>query len=460
VSSGLIGAGVLGATLISGFIVADTVKKPALDPVKNLGPKSQDKPQQVGESQTIHSNIPQPTAPEALQPELSPMLPPPQAKLVPRLASLPKLPAIVGSQAVPLVTQVAVSSPALANPSPTDLSSSPDNVKEFESVLTTIPDNLTPDTTSSSSLGAEGSEDAIKPFEQSVIATDSAQSTISTDSLASLQLGSSLDRTVSTNAAPAPSFNLPTPDQTISKTTAISAQPALPESPSSSLAEISLGPTVVNESGASTVLNPSTMAISVSEIEEKAIANQRQQVSAVSTNPPALLVGEHSSTMVSPLSNPGRNSTADQRQVSAVSVHPPVLLASQPMLTPSEQIPSASVLLQSGELKALLVAPPDGIDPAIPPLRSLTREEAQSFSQVDTLGRFTRHTLRLQDYMSVYHSISNQNQEFPPFGFIDYQHKLILLPDDSNAVVSLQMQLANQSMTQNAQLTSVVSPDR
>jgi hypothetical protein len=463
VSSGLIGAGVLGATLISGFIVADTIKKPTLDPAKNSGPKPQDKRRQVGEAQATHGALPQPTAPEALQPELSALPPLPQAKLVPRLASLPKLPAIIGSQAVPVVVQTVASLPALANPSLTYLSSPTDNSAALQPLPVSAPDNLPSNTESSSSSAAEGSENAITPFEQLTIAEDGAQSTIATDDAVPVPLGSTRDVTAPTKPTPAPSFSLPTPEQTVGNTTnEVSAQPALSKSPSpsSSLAEISLVPAAVNRSGSSMMSPSSTMGITLSEREEKAIADQ-QQVSAVSMNPPGLLGAESSLILGSGSSEIGVNSTADERQASTVSTNSPVLLAaSQSMLTSSSQIPSTSALLQADDLKALLIAPQNGFDPTIPPLRSLTREEAQSFSQVDTLEQFTRRTLRPQDYVAAYRSISNQQQAFPPFGFIDYQHKLILLPDDSDAVVSLQLQSANQPMTQDVQLTSVISPDR
>jgi hypothetical protein len=61
--------------------------------------------------------------------------------------------------------------------------------------------------------------------------------------------------------------------------------------------------------------------------------------------------------------------------------------------------------------------------------RSLSQAEATAVSQTTQLGQFTKQVLAVQPYLQAWRSASQNspNGAIPSFGFVDYQHQVIVL---------------------------------
>ncbi len=87
----------------------------------------------------------------------------------------------------------------------------------------------------------------------------------------------------------------------------------------------------------------------------------------------------------------------------------------------------------SGQLETLLVTPKNNgflaEEQAL--LRSLSQQEAKLLTNAPGIEPFTKRTLGIRDYARAYQVASKQVNGLPPFGFIDYLQKVIVLPDES-----------------------------
>jgi hypothetical protein len=95
--------------------------------------------------------------------------------------------------------------------------------------------------------------------------------------------------------------------------------------------------------------------------------------------------------------------------------------------------PTGAALPVKSELQSLLTAPAPAFTPNVASLRSLTEAEATAVSQTNQLGSFSRQTLSPKEYVQAYQMISQELNALPPFGFIDYQRQMILLPAEVGA---------------------------
>ncbi len=96
---------------------------------------------------------------------------------------------------------------------------------------------------------------------------------------------------------------------------------------------------------------------------------------------------------------------------------------------------AAAQPVQAGALQTLLTPPQNrGFLADDVTLRSLSQQEAAMLTQANGIEPFTKRTLTIRDYARAYQVASKQVNGLPPFGFIDYQQKTIILPDESSTV--------------------------
>ncbi|NJM45479.1 MAG: hypothetical protein HC860_04330 [Alkalinema sp. RU_4_3] len=99
--------------------------------------------------------------------------------------------------------------------------------------------------------------------------------------------------------------------------------------------------------------------------------------------------------------------------------------------------PAAVQPTQAGPVQSLLTPPQNkGFLADDVTLRSLSQQEASLLTQANGIEPFTKRTLTIRDYARAYQVASKQVNGLPPFGFIDYQQKTIILPDESSTVSS------------------------
>jgi hypothetical protein len=108
----------------------------------------------------------------------------------------------------------------------------------------------------------------------------------------------------------------------------------------------------------------------------------------------------------------------------------------KPMPPGAIESPQAAVPAQA-DVQTLLTLPQNrGFLADDVTLRSLSQQEATMLTQASGVAPFTKRTLAIRDYARAYQVASKQVNGLPPFGFIDYQQKTIILPDESSTVSS------------------------
>lgn len=516
VPGGLIGAGVLGATLVSGFMIADTVKMPPLttakrpvtpSPLKSLSPSTQ----------TTAMAIPQALPPEALQPEsttTSLKLPAPKqttpakrifpplgptlgqssstlplavaaAPSVAQTAPLPQSNAVVrtpelgvaktappsklrvdadssGLESDPLRQPLA--QPQKLTPPPT-LDSPPESVRKLPELQPTevismpfpAPNDITPN-------DINGSADRLEPVATPSMSsgeqplanpTDITQPQRLPDGSALGQApGANPDQTlpaltptpVGSKLESAPSATQPSPvaattpapkaNSPLSATSSEAAKPAAPVVPAQS------------EMPTNIVVPTESMQAAVAPTTPKAAFPQERVFNRETVPAKPTAVSSAATPLSSTASPIAELSVGSQAAPTAPAAPAPaapsvmpaaVPAVSQPLsdtpLPPQQAAqPIANRLNIAPQVQQLLATPQNlGYQETANQWRNLTKQEALLVMQAPQLASFTRQQLTQQSYIQAYQAVSEQTDALPPYGFIDYQRRLILLPPQSAA---------------------------
>jgi hypothetical protein len=401
VPAGLIGAGVLGATLISGFMIADSLKQSSNTQAKK--PNSPSPLQSLDpQGQTTAMATPKPAAPETMKPEVP--LPPAPSPKTDTLVMAPVPPALP-----PLPTMVEPNVMAL---------------KSFESAVPT---------------------------------------TVSSGTVADLKVGKAVAAPETLPVPPNPQIapinsevavNQPRTESTVmAAVQPIEAAPRTSRGPV--FEEVTPTPTVGVVPGAPTknprVASPSRAALPQLEPGVEGTAADLQTAARTTEMPPS-----ESSLSATPIAPPVKG-VEDQSVFVPVETAPPEITAVPPSPqelgkgTPTELIyrqeaapaksdpTTQSVPAQTAidpSLQSLLSTPAPGLSATGTSLRSLTQAEATAVAQANQLGAFSRQSLGPKEYVQAYQLVSQQLNVLPPFGFIDYQRQMILLPADVAAALN------------------------
>ncbi|MBE9030252.1 hypothetical protein IQ266_10970 [filamentous cyanobacterium LEGE 11480] len=453
VPGGLIGAGVLGATLVSGFVIADTVKTQPLTAVKK--PQTPSPLQSLSpKDQVATAAVPQVVSPEVMQPEVA--LPQPKTVIAtqPILANLPTLGQ--ASATTPLAVAAApVSNAGAALPqssavvetiTPSRLNTAvaaPESISN-DSIATSPLKQLQVSPVPASSLPQPKVPvvDTVKPqAEVSSPATELLKTTPQSSSdLPQLQPNTSMPLDPvgqDTTATPVVADQaLPT---TPSKQPVVGTNP-MPEVAAGQAETISVSPIAAERSTVETtspVDLPATATVAppVNVVVPTEVATPEVPSSTPTATMPADRVFTRDTAVV-----PEAQSEAAAKAISVISpaapaAMPPLPDAAMPIPVSQATVPAGQPVADTTDLpaplKTLLAKPENrGYQPisAQEQWRSLTQREAVIAARADQLGEFTRQQLSQQDYIAAYRSVSRQANVLPPFGFIDYQRQLILLP--------------------------------
>jgi hypothetical protein len=385
--TGLIGAGILGATLISGFSIADAMKQgqPTVTKRPTNNPASP-----LQDLKTPSAPQIRPPAPETLNPEASALALPPAPKAI----AVPPQPLIAGGGGI--------SQPSYGlQQSGTTISPLGQVLKEIPAVRVQPPI-------------AEIQSPAVQPTVQYPalppvrFAPEVAQEPASIPGILPpppLPAGIlSEPQPVIINPGAASAALLPTPP-------APESSPSVPESsvPESRLV-VAVKPldrlgTVITQTASPKPANLTTSKTQDIKFQEP--ISQDVKLPAIAQDAPKEIVFNRS-TPLPP--NP-------QEQFSPAPQPSPVNLANA----------------QSGQLETLLLAPKNNgflaEEQAL--LRSLSQQEAKLLTNAPGIEPFTKRTLGIRDYARAYQVASKQVNGLPPFGFIDYLQKVIVLPDES-----------------------------
>jgi hypothetical protein len=394
VPAGLIGAGVLGATLISGFMIADSLKQPSSTQAKKPNPPS---PLQSldPQGQTTAMATPKPTAPETMQPEV-PLPPAPLAKpdtlaMAPMPTVFPPLPTIAEP---PVLTTGSLESAAtVITPNPTV---APDlKVGKAVAAPETLPVPPNPQMTPISSGVAvtqpQTESPAVAAMPPVAMAPRTSRGPVF-EEVTTAPVGV-VPGAVTVNPRVAPPSNVPLPKlepgvegtasdlQTVARST---------EMPTSDSPVSVTPPTALKETEIPSVFVP------------------------VETAPPEI-------TTVSP--RPQELEQAAPTELIYRQGVAPTQASQESPLAPTSTTVDPS-------LQSLLNTSAPGLSATGASLRSLTQAEATAVAQASQLGAFSRQSLGPKEYVQAYQLVSQQLNALPPFGFIDYQRQMILLPAD------------------------------
>jgi hypothetical protein len=401
VPAGLIGAGVLGATLISGFMIADSLKQSPNTQAKK--PTSPSPLQALNpQGQTAAMATPKPAAPETMKPEV-PLPPAPPVKtdtlaMAPLPATmLPPLPTMIepnvmttrsldsgklaaGTTSNGVGLQELKVGKAVAAPETLPVPPNPQIAPINSEVTLNQPQMVAPVIAAAAQSGAVPPRtsrgpvfEAVNPPTPTVGVVPGAPTVnprVAAPTTAQLpQLEAGVEGTAADLQTVAKSIDLPSPES-----------PVTPVNPLPDAANQSVFVPVETVSPAMTALPPSPQELSKG-------------------TPTELIYRQEAPN--------------------------PTVQGSQPAPTVP---PAASTVDPS--LQSLLTAPAPGFSVTGASLRSLTQAEATAVAQASQLGAFSRQSLEPKAYVQAYRSVSQQLNALPPFGFIDYQRQMILLPTD------------------------------
>jgi hypothetical protein len=375
--TGLVGAGILGAALISGFSIADAMKqgqpvakRPTPSPLQDL--KTQATPPPV---------VPAP--PESLQPEISALPPAPQVNR----AALGAGP--VGAANLPIVPPPAPAMNAISQPTY--------SLQQGGGMVTSIAPVSRPQTQES-------------PAPLNEVQTPSA-----------------------------PVVNMPPNPQILPP----------PPLPSGILSEPQ--PVVVTNIPdpvvAAPEVNPAVQASAVDLQPVQAITPEVMATPPEMSQPKVGILPRPNLPSAGPVpaNLPEVLPALDRLSNVTTTIREPLVSGNdlvfdrKPM--PPGAIESPQVVVRSGPaegaLQTLLTPPQNkGFLADDVTLRSLSQQEANLLTQANGIEPFTKRTLTIRDYARAYQVASKQVNGLPPFGFIDYQQRAIILPDEAATVSS------------------------
>jgi hypothetical protein len=399
---GLIGAGVLGATLVSGFVIADTVKTPQVTAVKRPTPPA---PLQSldPKNQPIAAVPPKVMPPESMQPEVA--LPKPKSAtmsqpIFPAMApiassygmsplgsvsaDLPQSNAGNGLSQSPTITaRRAESSPVAAGPALGAPLRDLTPVSELPAPSAPVISRGTP----------------VEPIRSTLPTPETAPAATPTSELPELQP----DISVSQPETIAPETIVP---ETVTRATPSVLSELTPDPVSSTLQRVD----VVN-------------AAPVAPIADVVVPTAAAPIAPVA--PVAPIVDQSAALSPTPTPElPAERVFTREEATAAPSTLPPVALA-QPIADRTRRLPTQA------QIQTLLAVPAvNAYVPMVAQWRPLTQIEASVAVNAPKLEGFTRQQLSPQDYRAAYRLVSEQADVLPSFGFIDYQRKLIILPPE------------------------------
>ncbi|OUC12387.1 MAG: hypothetical protein B0A82_22725 [Alkalinema sp. CACIAM 70d] len=437
--TGVVGAGVLAATIVSGFMVAEAMKQPTR-PLTTTALKNDTQPQAKEDSKTL---TPAPSQPELLAPPktLSVPLPPPirtsVAPISPNLAAIPTPIGTTGmagsalaanpqtaignvtlrpiSVAPPeVVMQAAAGSgrtgtPVAQTPAASGIGEgNPGNIALTpatpESLATIVSSNSTGTNATNSVNNPGGINNG--PIAQNPNSMASNNPAISIETVPSIE--NSLNRS-GVNPATAPENSTATPSTSFPPATDFPTKTS-----SNSLGQTGLSnPTganaTANSNGATRAQTaPVTVATQTTSLQPSNLTDRSvtsSTISEVSSQPPL-------TTMMPPTQEPKTLATTNN---SAISNRTQVL--------------NALRNLQDFLVVPQKLASTDQIE--LLPLNTIAAQEAQSSQQA---GSFSVKQLSQADYVTAW-KLRNASENdavealgFPPHGFIDYKQQQIVLP--------------------------------
>jgi hypothetical protein len=418
---GLIGAGVLGATLVSGFVIADTVKTPPVTAVKRPTPPSPLQSLSARDQVMTTAALPKAMPPEAMKPEVA--LPPPKRGMTmtpvfsppaPITQSMPLAPlgGAIAASRTSSVNDLPPSNGVVSNPAPTAPAkpSAPSGAVENQSGMpqtapTNFPISQNPPTPPST-VGER-------------TPSPSAPPTQSGGELPELQ--PEIMRPLPTTANPAAPTNEAVPP-VVQPAPAIPAAPVV-DAPRVPLADLTPTPVrsplqpveATSPAPASPAVTPPVETIVPTEVTTTPVEAAVDRSAAL---PADRVFNREAAPTVLPM---------DQ----AATPLPPATAAAQPIANRLSHRPT--------QAQFLLAQPLDNSygTVAANQWRPLTEAEVQTIArQTQKMAEFTHRSVSLDAYRQAYASVSQTVDSLPTFGFIDFQRRLVILPPSSESVRS------------------------
>ncbi|MGI0491545.1 hypothetical protein ACN4EG_07020 [Alkalinema pantanalense CENA528] len=433
--TGVVGAGVLAATIVSGFMVAEAMKQPTR-PLTTTALKNDTQPQPKEDSKTL---TPAPSQPELLAPPkmLSVPLPPPiRTAVAPTSPNLAAIPAPIGTTGISGSALAANPQTAMGNVTLRPISVAPPEVvmqAAAGSGRTGTPVAQAP-AASGTGEGNPGNV-ALTPATPESLATIVSSNAIGTNATNSVNNPGAINNgPIAQNPNPMSSDNpaisietVPSLENSLNRPGANSvAAPANPTAtPSTSFppatdfptktSSNALGQTGLNPTGAAnsngvtqTQTTPVTVATQPTSIQPSNLTDRSVKnpvISEVSSQPPL-------TTMMPP---------TQETKILATT--------SNPDISSRTQVLNALRSLQDFLVVPQKLASTDQIE--LLPLNTTAAQEAQSSQQA---GSFSVKQLSQADYVAAWkfrNASDNDAMEvlgFPPHGFIDYKQQQIVLP--------------------------------
>jgi hypothetical protein len=391
IPGGLIGAGVLGATLVSGFVIADTVKTSPVTAVKR--PTSPLQSLSAKDQAMTAAALPKVMPPESMKPEVA--LPKPKSMTMIRPVFPPLVPLGQSIAMSPLGSAIARSD--ASNPLPQSNANSPTGLalNPPPPVIRTAPAPVAGPVVTPTENDRPTSPTLPDPV---VVPSPSPQLT-------------------PPPFTPAPSpQDLPElmPDVIVSPPPEVTAAPiSSPEVTavpiSSPLQRLPTAPPAQNPATLPPVdVVVPTLPVVVPAVIAPAAATTPSVDSAEAIEP----ADREFTRDAAPAVLPGK---------AAVATPMPPVATAQPIADRSRRLPAS--------VQNLLAVPAvNAYVPMVSQWRPLSAAEANAAINAPQLGGYTRQQLSQQAYVQAYQAVSQSADGVPSFGFIDYQRKLIILP--------------------------------
>ncbi len=392
VPRGLIGAGVLGATLVSGFVIADTVKTTPVTAVKR--PTSPLQSLSAKDQAMTTAALPKVMPPESMQPEVA--LPKPKSMTMMRPAFPPLAPLGQPLPMSALGAAIARSAPSDAAPQrnaniTTGLTLNPPPAPVIRTVSPAAGPAVTPPV--DRPVNAQLPAPAVSPNPPPLVEPLPFTPAPSSEDLPEL----TPDGTI---PVPTPELIVPPASNPVAPAP---RSPLTPEPMSSPLQRVPLAstePVIAPAPNAAVppvdVVVPSSVVVPVAPAVDQSTAIG--PVDRVFTrDAPSVLPGQTAATPM-----------------------PPAAIA-QPIADRRTRLP---------QMQTLLARPTANAFVPMSHWRSLSAVEANDAIQAKAteLKGYTRQQLNQQAYVQAYQAVSQTANGVPSFGFIDYQRKLIILP--------------------------------
>jgi hypothetical protein len=416
---GLIGAGVLGATLVSGFVIADTVKTQPVTAVKRPTPPAPLQSLSAKDQVMTTAALPKAMPPEAMKPEvalpppkrgmtMTPMFPP-MAPLGGNIAIAPLGDAIAANRTSSMNALPQSNLGVVSNPTPAAVPESP-NAAPAPKVVSLPQPTVTTTPIPRNEAGV------ISPK----VMVDAPTRPIPPAPVTERQPTESLPELLPDMATPLPAnSNLGAPIAPRNDAPSSSRVPLAdltPEPVRSPLKPVETAPSVPPANippAAAPVEVIVPTAVPTAEVPTPAVPKAAVDQSAAL---PADRVFEREvAPSVLPL---------DQ----AATPMPPVTATAQPIANRLSNLPPQAQLL--------LAQPTDNSYGTVvaSQWRPLTASEVRAIGrQAPQLAEFTRQSVSLEAYRQAYASVSQTADSLPSLGFIDFQRRLIILPPSSES---------------------------